>query len=51
MVSKVFSDPSAIGYVSLALSMMKSKAVSVGGVEATEENVSNEFTYVVQRPC
>ncbi len=30
--------------------MMKSKAVSVDGVEATEENVSNS-TYVVQRLC
>ena len=49
VVSKVASDPSAIGYVSLASVNDEIKAVSVDGVEATEENVSNG-TYVVQRP-
>lgn len=49
VVSKVASDPSAIGYVSLASVSDEIKAVSVDGVEATEENVSNG-TYVVQRP-
>ena len=41
VVSKVASDPSAIGYVSLASVNDEIKAVSVDGVEATEENVSN----------
>lgn len=49
VVSKVAADPSAIGYVSLASVSDEIKAVSVDGVEATEENVSNG-TYVVQRP-
>jgi phosphate transport system substrate-binding protein len=51
VVSKVGSDASAIGYVSLAsVDETKGvKALEVDGVKATEENVANG-TYVVQRP-
>lgn len=49
VVSRVASDPAAIGYVSLASVSDEIKAVSVDDVEATEENVSNG-SYVVQRP-
>lgn len=49
VVTKVGSDPSAIGYVSLASVNDSVKAVDVDGVKATEENVANG-TYFVQRP-
>lgn len=45
----VSQNPNAIGYVSLANVDETVKAVKVGGVEATAENVSNG-SYTLQRP-
>lgn len=49
VVTKVSSDKSAIGYVSLDSLSDTFKAVDVDGVKANEENVSNG-SYKVQRP-
>ena len=49
VVSKVASDPGAIGYVSLDSINTSVKALDINGVKANEENVSNG-TYTVQRP-
>lgn len=49
VVTKVSSDKSAVGYVSLDSLSDTFKAVDVDGVKASEENVSNG-TYKVQRP-
>lgn len=49
VVSKVGSDPSAIGYVSLDSVNDSVTACKVDGVEATEENIING-SYKAQRP-
>ncbi len=49
VVTKVSSDPSAIGYVSLDSVNDTIKAVEIDGVKATEENIVNK-SYKAQRP-
>lgn len=49
VVTNVASDPNAIGYISLGSVNDSIKALKVGGVEATDENIVNG-TYVVSRP-
>ena len=49
IVTKISSDISAIGYVSLESLNDSVVACKVDGVEATEENIENG-TYTVQRP-
>lgn len=49
VVTKVGSDKSAIGYVSLDSVNSTVKAVDVDGVKATEENIINK-SYKAQRP-
>ena len=49
VISTVSQNPNAIGYASLASVKDTVKALSIGGVEATEENIKNG-TYVLQRP-
>ncbi len=49
VVTKVSSDPSAIGYVSLDSLNDTFKAVDIDGVKANEENIVNK-TYKAQRP-
>ena len=49
VVTKVSSDKSAVGYVSLDSLNDTFKAVDVDGVKASEENILNA-TYKVQRP-
>lgn len=49
VVSKVGSDPAAIGYVSLDSVNTSVKALKIDGIEATEATVA-DGTYKVQRP-
>ena len=49
VITTVSQNPGAIGYASLASVKDTVKAVSVDGVNATEENIKNG-SYVVQRP-
>ena len=49
VITTVSQNPNAIGYASLSAVSDKIKAITVGGVAATEETVKNG-TYVVQRP-
>lgn len=49
VLSNVASDPNAIGYVSLGSLNDKVKAVKIGGVEATVENIKNG-SYEISRP-
>ncbi len=49
VMTQVAGDETAIGYISLGSLNDTVKAVKVGGVEATAENVANE-TYKVARP-
>lgn len=49
VVSKISSDPAAIGYVSLDSVNSSVKALKIDGVEASEATVANG-TYKVQRP-
>lgn len=49
VITTVSQNPNAIGYASLSAVSSKIKAITVGGVAATEETVRNG-TYVVQRP-
>lgn len=49
VVTTVSQNAAAIGYASLASVSDKVKAVTVGGIKATEENVQNS-SYVLQRP-
>ena len=49
VMTAVANDESAIGYISLGSLNDTVKAVTVGGVEATSENVSNG-TYTLARP-
>lgn len=47
--TKVSSDKNAIGYMSLGVLDTSVKAIKVGGVDPTAENVTNK-TYTFQRP-
>ena len=49
VITTVSQNPGAIGYASVASVKNTVKAVSVDGVDATEENIKNG-SYVVQRP-
>ncbi len=49
VITTVSQNPNAIGYASLSAVSDKIKAITVGGVAATEETVK-DGTYVVQRP-
>ena len=49
VVTSVASDPNGIGYISLGSINDKIKALKVGGIDATDENIING-TYVVSRP-
>ena len=49
VLSNVAGDPNAIGYVSLGSLNDKVKAVKIGGVEATVENIKNG-SYEISRP-
>lgn len=49
VVSKVASDPAAIGYVSFASVKEGVKAVTVGGVAPSESTIADQ-SYVLQRP-
>ena len=49
VITTVAQNPGAIGYASVASVKNTVKAVTVGGVAATEENIKNG-SYVVQRP-
>lgn len=49
VITTVAGNANAVGYVSLASVKDSVKAISVGGVEATEETVKNR-SYVLQRP-
>lgn len=49
VITTVAGNANAVGYVSLASVKDSVKAISVDGVEATEETVKNR-SYVVQRP-
>ena len=49
VITTVSQNPGAIGYASAASVKNTVKAVTVGGVEANEENIKNG-SYVVQRP-
>lgn len=49
IVTNVAGDPNAIGYISLGSVNDSIKALKVGGVEASDENIING-TYVVSRP-
>lgn len=49
VLTSVSSDPNGIGYISLGSVNDKIKALKVGGVEATDENIVNG-TYAVSRP-
>ena len=49
VITTVSQNPGAIGYASVASVKDTVKAVSVDGVNATEENIKNG-SYVVQRP-
>lgn len=49
VITTVSQNPNAIGYASLSAVSNKIKAITVGGVAATEETVK-DGTYVVQRP-
>ena len=49
VITTVATNPDAIGYASLAALKDSVKALTVGGVQATEDSVKNG-SYVVQRP-
>ncbi|MDI9539998.1 MAG: phosphate ABC transporter substrate-binding protein [Bacillota bacterium] len=49
VITTVASNPDAIGYASVASIKDTVKALTVGGVAATEDNIKNG-SYVVQRP-
>ena len=49
VVSRIMSDPNAIGYVSYSAVNDDIKALKVGGVEISDENIENK-TYQLQRP-
>ena len=49
MITTVSQNPAAIGYASVASVKDSVKALTVDGVEATEENIK-DGSYVVQRP-
>ena len=49
MITTVSQNPNAIGYASLASVKDSVKALTVGGIKATEDTVKNG-EYVVQRP-
>ena len=49
VITTVATNPDAIGYASLAALKDSVKALTVGGVQATEDSVKNS-SYVVQRP-
>ena len=49
VITNVASNPDAIGYASVASIKDTVKALTVGGVAATEDNIKNG-SYVVQRP-
>ncbi len=49
VITTVASNPDAIGYASVASIKDSVKALTVGGVEATEESIKNG-SYVIQRP-
>ena len=49
VITTVATNPDAIGYASLAALKDNVKALTVGGVQATEDSVKNG-SYVVQRP-
>ncbi len=49
VITTVSTNPDAIGYASLAAVKQSVKAVSVGGVQPTEETVK-DGSYVIQRP-
>ncbi len=49
IISKVSSDSSAIGYISLASTSDNIKALSIDGIKATNENIINNV-YTLKRP-